>query len=64
MNNLSTLWSNPHLRFVAVVLLLIEIAALWLPQYKTQLDSTKSLVLMYALAAAANSSPTPPTKPA
>ena len=64
MNNLSTLWSNPHLRYAACGLALIEIAAIWLPQYKAQLDSTKSVVLMYALAAAANSSPTPPTKPA
>jgi len=63
MNNLSTLWSNPHLRYAAIGLAAIEIAAIWLPSYKTQLDSTKSVVLMYALAAAANSSPNPPTKP-
>jgi hypothetical protein len=61
-NNLTTLWSNPHLRYSVGALLLIEIAAIWLPTYKTQLDSTKSVVLMYALAAAANSAP--PTKPA
>ena len=60
-NNLSTLWGNPHLRYAACALAGIEIAAIWLPQFKTQLDATKSVVLMYALAAAANS--TPPSKP-
>jgi hypothetical protein len=60
-NNISTLWSNPHLRFCAVLLLVIEIAAIWLPQFKSQLDATKSVVLLYALAASANSAP--PSKP-
>jgi uncharacterized membrane protein YccC len=59
-NNITTLWSNPHLRYSVAALLAIEIAAIWLPAYKQQLDSTKSVVLMYALAAAANSSPQPP----
>jgi len=59
--NISTLWNNPHLRYSVVALLVIEIAAIWLPQYKSQLDSTKTAILMYALAAAANS--TPPVKP-
>lgn len=60
-NNLSTLWSNPHLRYSVAVLLSIEIAAIWFPSIKPQLDSTKSVILMYALAAAANSAP--PAKP-
>lgn len=63
MNNLSTLWSNPHLRYAAFGLVAIEIAAIWFPAYKPQLDSTKSVVMMYAMAAAANSAPNPPTKP-
>lgn len=63
MNNLSTLWSNPHLRYAAIGLAVIEIAAIWLPSYKPQLDSTKSVVMMYALAAAANSAPPNTPKP-
>jgi len=60
--NLTTLWSNPHLRYCAIGLAVIEIVAVWLPAYKPQLDETKSVVLLYALAAASNSTPTTPTK--
>ena len=63
MNNITTLWSNPHLRYATIILAAIEVAAIWLPNYKPQLDSTKSVVLMYALAAAANSAPQPPKTP-
>lgn len=51
------------MRYAAFGLVAIEIAAIWFPAYKPQLDSTKSVVMMYAMAAAANSAPNPPTKP-
>ena len=64
MNNLSILWNNPHLRYAVILMALTEIAAIWLPAYKDQLSATQKIVSFYALAAAANSAPTPPNKPA
>lgn len=58
MNNLSTLWNNPHLRYSVGILLVIEVGMIWFPHFKEQLAETKDVVLMYALAAAANSAPT------
>lgn len=63
MNNIQVLWSNQHLRYCVIAIGAIEVAAIWFPNLQTQLDKTKEVVLMYALAAAANSSPQPPTKP-
>jgi hypothetical protein len=64
MNNIQTLWSNPHLRYCVIAMAAIEIAAIWLPSFKVQLDETKSVIILYALAVAANSTPNqPPTKP-
>lgn len=57
MNNITTILSNPHLRWCAILFAVIEIAALWVPQYKSQLDGTQKILMFYAVAVAANSSP-------
>jgi hypothetical protein len=66
MNNITTIWSNPHLRYAVVALAALEVAGIWFPAFKAQLDSTSKIVQFYAIAAAANSSgtSTPPTAPA
>ena len=58
--NLSVLWSNPHLRYAAIGIAGLEIAAVWLPMWKAQIDATQKIVTFYAVLAAANS--TPPNK--
>jgi hypothetical protein len=66
MNNLVTLWTNPHLRYAALAIGLLQVAEIWLPQYQQQLQSTSKIVTFYALAAAANATPNnppPPTQP-
>ena len=66
MNNLATLWTNPHLRYAALAIGALQVAEIWLPQYQPQLQSTSKIVTFYALAAAANatpSNPPPPTQP-
>lgn len=58
MNNLTTLWSNPHLRYAVIVIAALEIAGVWLPAWREQLSATQKIVTFYAVAAAANSTPT------
>jgi len=59
-NNLSTIFANPHLRWCGILLAAITIAGVWLPAYKPQFDATARIVMLYAIAAAANSSPQQP----
>ena len=59
MNNLTTLWSNPHLRYAVIGIAALEIAAVWLPTWKEQLAATQKIITFYAVAAAANSTPAP-----
>ena len=65
MNNITTLWTNPHLRWCVILIAGIELAKIWLPQFKPQLDGSQKIVLFYALAASANSTPPalPPANP-
>ena len=56
-NNLSILFSNPHLRYAALLIVALHVAGIWLPQYKVQLDATRQVVTLYAILAAANSAP-------
>jgi len=58
MNNLQTLWSNPHLRYPLIAAGLLKIAVVWFPAYKEQLEETVQLIMYYTIAAAANSAPT------
>jgi len=60
-NNLGTLLSNPHLRYSIIAIGGLQIAAIWFPAYKVQIDATQKIVQFYALAAAANSAPISPT---
>lgn len=61
MNNIQTIWKNPHLRYSVFVLAALEVAAIWFPTHKPQLDETSKIVQFYAIAAAANSTPTDTT---
>lgn len=56
-NNLATLWSNPHLRYAAGLIVALEIAAIWFPAYREQIGLTEKVITFYALAASANSAP-------
>ena len=55
--NIGTLLQNPHFRYPAIVVIGIEIAKVWLPTYKPQLEATQKIVMFYLVAAAANSTP-------
>jgi hypothetical protein len=61
--NISTLLKNPHLRYPVILVAAIEIAKIWLPAWKEQLNSTQKVIMFYLVAAAANSAPTPPNTP-
>jgi hypothetical protein len=61
MNNVSTLWANPHLRYALIGVAALQIAEVWIPAYKSQIDATRGIIMFYAIAAAANSTPTPPS---
>jgi len=63
MNNLQTIWANPHLRYCMILLAGLEIAGVWFPGHKAQLDTTSKIITFYAVAAAANSAPPTPPKP-
>lgn len=56
--NIATLLRNPHLRYPAMVVVLLEIAKIWLPAYQEEFNSTSKIVMFYLVAAAANSAPT------
>jgi len=56
-SNITTILSNPHLRWCAIIFAGIEIVALWLPEYKLQLEGTQKILMFYAIAVAANSTP-------
>ena len=55
--NIGTLLQNPHFRYPAILIIAIEIAKVWLVQYKEQLDATQKIITFYLVAAAANSTP-------
>jgi hypothetical protein len=59
--NISTLLKNPHLRYPVLIVAGIEIAKIWLPEYREQLNSSQKVIMFYLVAAAANSAPTPTT---
>ena len=64
--NIGTLLSNPHFRYPLLAVIGIQIAQIWLPQYKDQLSATQKIIMFYVIAAAANSAPStalPPQKP-
>lgn len=64
-NNLATAFSNPHMRYPIIAAAFLEVAAVWLPAYKTQISETQKILFFYASAAACNATPkTPPDAPA
>lgn len=60
MNNIQALLKNPHMLWCVCVIGALQIAAVWLPQFQAQLDHTRQIVMLYALAVAANT----PNQPA
>ena len=60
--NIGTLLSNPHFRYPLIGVIAIQIAQIWLPQYKDQLNATQKLILFYVCAAAANTTSTQSAK--
>jgi hypothetical protein len=52
--NLGTLLNNPHFRYPLIAVLAVQIAEIWLPQFKDQLNATQKLIMFYVMAAAAN----------
>jgi magnesium-transporting ATPase (P-type) len=64
MNNLTALLKNPHMLVVVILLAVLQIAAVWLPSCQPQFEHTRQIVLLYALAVAANTTtPTPKVNP-
>ena len=59
MNNQQALLKNPHMLWCVLGLAALQIAEIWLPAYKAQLEQTRRVVILYALAVAANTAPTP-----
>jgi len=60
--NIGTLIGNPHFRYPLLLVIAIQIAEIWLPQYKDQLNATQKLILFYVCAAAANTTSTQSVK--
>jgi len=58
MNNIAALLKNQHMLWCVVLLAALQIAEIWAPDYKAQLEGTRRIVLLYALAVAANTAPT------
>jgi hypothetical protein len=56
--NIGTLIGNPHFRYPLIAVIAIQIAQIWLPQYKDQLNATQKLIIFYVCAAAANTTST------
>lgn len=52
--NIIVLASNPHIRYPAIVIGIIQIAKIWFPQYKDQLEDTSKMAELYIFGAAAN----------
>lgn len=57
MNKLSLLLANKHTTGAAVLYAVCELATIWFPAYKPQLDATKSWALVYGLLLAGDSKP-------
>lgn len=57
MNRLQVLLSNKHTTGAAVLYALCELASIWFPDFKPQLDATKSWALVYGLLLAGDSKP-------
>ena len=57
MNKLQLLLANKHTTGAAVVYALCELATIWFPAYKPQLDLTKQWALVYGLLLAGDSKP-------
>ena len=60
--NLGTLLGNPHFRYPLLVVIGIQLAQIWLPQYKDQLSASQKLIMFYVIAAAANTTSTQSVK--
>ena len=60
--NIGTLLSNPHFRYPLLVVIGIQLAQIWLPQYKDQLSASQKLIMFYVIAAAANTTSTQSVK--
>lgn len=60
MNNIAILLKNPHLIIVVVILLGLQLAAIWFPAHAAQIDETRKAIYAYALIVAAVFNPAPP----
>ena len=55
--NIGTLLNNPHFRYPLLAVIAIQIAQIWLPQFKDQFGATQKIIMFYVMAAAANTTP-------
>lgn len=66
MNKLLTNLSaagNKHVMFPVYLAAALEVASVWLPQYKAQINDTQRILILYGIASAANSAPKTVDKP-
>jgi hypothetical protein len=57
MNKLQILLANKHTTGAAAFYALCELLSIWFPDYKPQLDATRSWALVYGLLLAGDSKP-------
>jgi hypothetical protein len=55
--NLTSLLSNPHLRYPVLGVFALEAAKTWVPQYSNALDVTEKLLAVYLIGVAASNGP-------
>jgi hypothetical protein len=60
--NIGTLLNNPHFRYPLLVVIGIQLAEIWFPQFKDQLSASQKLIMFYVIAAAANTTPSQSAK--
>ena len=60
--NIGTLLGNPHFRYPLILVIAIQLAQIWLPQFKDQLNASQKLIMFYVIAAAANTTSTQSAK--
>ena len=53
--NLATLLKDPHLAVPCSIVIALEIAKIWLPEYMERLNATQKVIMFYMVAVAANS---------
>ncbi len=63
ISNITTAWTNAHIRWPLLGAIALEIIPVWAPDQKVHCQETQKVLLAYGVLAAANSAPTPVTKP-